>query len=211
MASMNKIYRAYFKKCFADHGPSARGVDWHNTESLDLHYDKILAVIRPDESGKRISLLDIGCGYGGLLDRVKERNLDVDYTGIDLVGDMIAHGQHKHTDAQFIVADVLTFEPTQNFDYVVANGVLTSKLDVSMSEFGQFARRLIRKMFDLASQGIAFNMMTSYVNFTASNLYYQNPGEIISFCSAELSSKWIIDHSYNYYDFTMYVYRTSVR
>jgi hypothetical protein len=85
--------------------------------------------------------------------------------------------------------------------------VLTEKLDVSIGEFGRFARRMIRRMFELASRGIAFNMMTTYVNFTAPNLYYQNPGEIISFCAAELSTKWILDHGYDYYDFTMYLYR----
>jgi SAM-dependent methyltransferase len=205
--AINETLGRYYTKRFAEHGASARGVDWHNAESLLLHYDKMLAVIPPDEAGQRISLLDIGCGYGGLLDRAKERGLDIDYAGIDLVDEMTAHGRRKHPDAQFVSGDVFTFAPGRDFDYVVANGVLTEKLDVSIGEFGRFARRMIRRMFELASRGIAFNMMTTYVNFTAPNLYYQNPGEIISFCAAELSTKWILDHGYDYYDFTMYLYR----
>jgi len=204
---INETLGRYYTKCFAEHGASARGVDWQNAESLALHYDKILAVIQPDLQGQRVSLLDIGCGYGGLFKRAKEAGLDIDYTGIDLVDGMIAHGQSKYQDAKFVRGDIFTFPLGRNFDYVVANGVLTEKLDVSIREFGQFARRMILRMFDLASRGIAFNMMTSYVNFTASNLYYQNPGEIISFCAAELSPKWVLDHGYKHYDFTMYVYR----
>jgi SAM-dependent methyltransferase len=207
MDTINETLGRYYTKCFADHGASARGVDWHNSESLTHHYDKILAVIRPDQAGGRVSLLDIGCGYGGLLDRAKERGLDVEYSGIDLVEEMTAYGARRHPDAQFARADFLNFDPGRRFDYVVANGVLTEKLDVSILEFGRFARRMIRRMFDLADKGIAFNMMTSYVNFTAANLYYQNPSDIISYCAAELSTKWVMDHGYDYYDFTMYVYR----
>jgi SAM-dependent methyltransferase len=207
LEAINETLGRYYTKCFADHGASARGVDWHDSDSLRLHYDKMLAVIRPDPRGQRVSLLDIGCGYGGLLDRAKERGLDIDYSGIDLVGEMAAHGQRRHPEARFARADIFTFEPQRSFDYVVANGVLTEKLDVSIIEFGRFARRMIKRMFDLAGAGIAFNMMTSYVNYTAPNLYYQSPSDIISYCAAELSTKWIMDHGYEYYDFTMYVYR----
>ena len=43
-----------------------------------------------------------------------------------------------------------------------------------------FARRLVRKLFDLCRYGIAFNMMSTRVNFMAPNLYYQNPVEMLA-------------------------------
>jgi hypothetical protein len=75
----------------------------------------------------------------------------------------------------------------------------------------RFARRLIRKMFSLARRGIAFNMMTSHVNFMAPNLYYKNPLEIIAFCASELSRRFRVDHAYPLYEYTVYVYRDHAR
>ncbi len=207
MDKLNDEFERYYAKCFADHGAVARGVDWHDAESIAFHYDKLFEVVEPEFSGKRISVLDVGCGYGGLLDRAQELGLDVDYTGLDLVAESIAFGRARHSQAVFHRGDLFAFDPQRRFDYVLANGLLTEKLDASLKDFGHFARAAIRRMFELADRGIAFNMMTSAVNYYASNLFYQNPGDIISFCMAELSTKWRIDHSYRYYDFTMYVYR----
>ena len=49
--------------------------------------------------------------------------------------------------------------------------------------------------------------MTTHVNFTAPNLFYKNPLEMLAFCTTELSRKFKIDHAYPHYDYTMYVYR----
>lgn len=207
MEPVSDTLKTHYAKCFAEHGATARGVDWHNTESLTVHYDKMLAVIDPDARTKRPSLLDVGCGWGGLFSHAKGRSIDLDYTGIDIVPDMVAHGSSILSDAHFVNANIFEYKPARRFDYVVANGALTEKLDVSHMEFDQYARRMIRRMFELADIGIAFNVMTTYVNFFAPNLYYKSPVEMIAFCAAELSSKFRVDHAYQHYDYTMYVYR----
>jgi 2-polyprenyl-3-methyl-5-hydroxy-6-metoxy-1,4-benzoquinol methylase len=207
MKEIATTLQEYYTKCFAEHGASPRGVDWHNWQSLVLHYEKMLAVIEPAAVGQRVSLLDVGCGFGGLLDYAKSKGMTLDYSGIDIVPAMITHGQKQHPEANFSAVDIFEFEPKRVFDYVVCNGVLTEKLDVSSLEFDKFVRRMVRRMFELARQGIAFNLMTTQVNFTAPNLFYKNPLEMIAFCTAELSSKFVIDHAYPHYDYTMYVYR----
>src|SRR3974377_208835 len=82
----------YYAKCFAEYGASPRGVDWHNWQSLSLHYEKMLAIIEPDVGASPVSLLDVGCGFGGLLDHAESKGIALDYTGIDLVPAMIEHG-----------------------------------------------------------------------------------------------------------------------
>jgi SAM-dependent methyltransferase len=208
MENVTATLHDYYARCFAEHGASPRGVDWQNWQTLALHYDKMLTVIEPERATGRVSLLDVGCGFGGLLDRAKSKGIALDYTGIDIVPQMIDHGQKRHADASFATASIFEFDPGgRSFDYVVCNGVLTEKLDVSIQVFDQFVRRVVRRMFDLAERGIAFNLMTTQVNFTAPNLFYKNPLEMIAFCTAELSSKYMVDHAYPHYDYTMYVYR----
>ena len=207
MEDVTATLHDYYAKCFAEHGASPRGVDWHNWQSLTLHYDKMLAVIEPELVGERISLLDVGCGYGGLLDHAERKGISMDYTGIDIVPAMIDHGRKHHPQASLATASVFEFDPGRSFDYVVCNGALTEKLDVSIMVFDEFVRRAVRRMFELSRRGIAFNLMTTHVNFTAPNLFYKNPLEMIGFCTTELSRKFKIDHAYPHYDYTMYVYR----
>lgn len=211
MEHITATLQDYYARCFAEHGASPRGVDWQNWQTLALHYDKMLAVIEPDLAVSRVSLLDVGCGFGGLLDHAKSKGIALDYTGIDIVPAMVEHGQKRHADAKFATTSIFDFNPERAFDYVVCNGVLTEKLDVSIKVFDEFARRVIRRMFELCERGIAFNLMTTHVNFTAPNLFYKNPLETMAFCAAELSSKFRVDHAYPHYDYTAYVFRETPR
>lgn len=59
-----------------------------------------------------------------------------------------------------------------------------------------FLEALVRQMFALCKVGIAFNVMSSYVNFTAPNLYYRSPVEMLAWCMSEVSTKVMLDHAY---------------
>jgi SAM-dependent methyltransferase len=200
-------YRAHYAASFACHGATSRGVDWGEQSDVDLRYSKMLEVIEPQSAGgKPARVLDVGCGYGGLLEYAKSRRIVVDYTGIDLVPEMIEHARERHPDARFTVGDVLSSSDQLDVDYAICNGVLTLKLESSILDMDRFARRLIRKMFSIARRGIAFNMMSTHVNFSAPNLYYKSPVEILAFCG-ELSRRFRMDHAYPLYEYTVYIYR----
>jgi hypothetical protein len=76
-------------------------------------------------------------------------------------------------------------------------------------------KRLARKMFELCRHGVAFNMMSTRVNFMVDNLYYQNPADLLAWLLAEVSPRVRLDHGYSslasgkgkFYDFTVYVYK----
>jgi SAM-dependent methyltransferase len=206
-ASIVDAYRTHYAGTFAKHGASSRGVDWGVWPDVHIRYGKMLEVIEPSAAAGAPSLLDVGCGFGGLLDYSIERGVSVEYVGIDIVPEMIEYARNAHPAARFHEGDVFSLTEPESFDYVVCNGILTLKLEASILDMDRFSRRLIRKMFSLARRGIAFNMMTSHVNFMAPNLYYKNPLEAIAFCATELSHKFRVDHSYPLYEFTIYVYR----
>ncbi len=202
-----EAYKRHYAATFAKHGASSRGVDWGEWPDVHIRYGKMLEVIEQDGAATSPSILDVGCGFGGLLDYAERRGLELDYSGIDVVPEMIEYARNAHPGARFVVGDVLSMADNQCVDYVVCNGILTLKLEASILDMDRFARRLIRKMFSLARRGIAFNMMTSHVNFMAPKLYYKNPLETIAFCAAELSRRFRLDHAYPLYEYTVYVYR----
>ena len=211
MASTDKItenLRAHYEHSFRAHGATAKGVDWgEKAADLALRYGKMAAVIAPGATGP-VSLLDVGCGYGGLCDHLLARNIAAEYTGIDVVTDMVEAARARHSKARFILGDVLEANDLGQYDYVVCNGILTQKLDVPAAEMDAFAAALIRRMFALCRKGIAFNVMTTKVNYFANNLYYRNPAELFAWCLSELTRHIRIDHAYPLYEYTMYLYRT---
>lgn len=120
---------------------------------------------------------------------------------------MILYAKNNNSDAkEFICSDFLNYNFMDNYDYIICNGILTQKLEATNIEMDNYALELIKKMFKLCKKGIAFNLMTTKVNYFSNNLYYKSPVEILSFCMNELSSNIRIDHSY-LYEYTVYVYK----
>lgn len=203
--------RAHYAETFRAHGASSKGVDWGEREAdAILRYDNMLAVIKPEHRSKAVRLLDVGCGYGGLLDRITELGLDVEYMGVDIVEDMVATGRKRHPAARFECMDVFEDIGLESYDYVVCNGILTQMLDVPIGHRDRFAHSLIKRMYELCSEGIAFNLMSNRVNFMVSNLYYKSPIEMLNWCMTEVSPNARLDHSYPLYEFMIYLYRSGV-
>lgn len=197
----------HYSQRFDRYGPSSQGVDWGDDESkMLLRYDKMLAVLDAG-SPPRPSLLDVGCGYGGLSRYAAKISLELDYTGIDVADNMIGWARENALSGEFCHGNVMTYAFREKFDYVVCNGILTQKLDTPGREMDEFANRLIRRMFSLARHGVAFNVMTTKVNYFSNNLYYRNPAELLAWCISEITPRLKVDHSYPLHEYTMYLYR----
>ena len=210
MDPIAKALADHYSETFSRHGPSSEGVDWGPDQSkLFLRYDKMLRVT-DFAAGSRASLLDVGCGYGGLQQFAAGKSIDLDYTGIDVAGNMIEWAGTNLTNGEFIHGDILDYKFARQFDYVVCNGILTQKLEAAGREMDQFANRLVRRMFSLCTIGIAFNVMTTKVNYYSNNLYYRNPAELLSWCLSEVTPHLKLDHSYPLYEYTIYLYRNPV-
>jgi len=207
MDPISKALGQHYSRKFSSHGPTPEGVDWGSDEAKAfLRYEKMLAVA-DFTSGNRASLLDVGCGYGGLRQFAANTSIDLDYTGIDVAGNMIEWAQANSAGGNFIDGDVLDYQFDRKFDYVVCNGILTQKLEATGLEMDRFAARLIRRIFSLCTIGIAFNVMTTKVNFYSNNLYYRNPSELLAWCLTEISPHVRVDHAYRLFEYTMYVYQ----
>jgi ubiquinone/menaquinone biosynthesis C-methylase UbiE len=95
-----------------------------NLHAYLLEYGKLADILA--EPRKR-SLLDVGCGGGQSVIRLKERYPHLSLTGIDLSADQIARArqraQHKGYSIQFKVADAQTLPfPDASFDVVFSFG-----------------------------------------------------------------------------------------
>lgn len=148
------------------------------------------------------SILDIGCGFGDFYDFITEKGIKVDYTGYDISPKLIEIAKKTHPSIKFEVKDILKDHVERKFDYVISSGIFNHKI----SNNDLFIREIFRKSFGLCNRGIAHNMLSGYVDYFDSELYYANPMEIFDFCKT-LSRRVALRHDYMPFEFTVYVYK----
>ena len=207
---ISESLKKHYEETFARFGATSRGVDWGSYEAdHKLRLERMLDVTTLSVPLSRpVTLLDVGCGYGSLIDLIKERKQNIHYHGIDISSAMVETGRIRHPEVLWTVGDVLdTTLELDRHDFVVCNGILTQKRDNSILDMNRFAKKLIRRMFDLCKVGVAFNIMTTHVNFMSSNLYYRNPVELLAWCMSELTPKIRLDHAYPIFEYTLYLYQ----
>jgi len=217
MDEITNLLKSYHTDVFEKFGPTAKGVDWNDECEMLVRYDKMLRVLDKDfyKPDGKPSLVDVGCGWGGLYKRASDMGVDVAYTGIDVAENMVSYASQSFPDAVFHVQDIFDLPDEELYDFAVCNAILTQKHQVSIPAMENFAKRLVSKMFTVARHGIAFNLMSTRVNFMVDNLYYHNPVEMLAWVLSELSPRVRMDHGYSslvngrgkFFDYTVYVYK----
>ena len=106
MNPISETLRQHYSRKFDLHGASSEGVDWGSNEAkVLLRYDKMLAVLETEPA--KPTLLDVGCGYGGLLRYATEQKIELEYTGIDVSENMIEWARANQTAGTFIPGDFI--------------------------------------------------------------------------------------------------------
>ncbi len=151
-----------------------------------------------------ITVNDLGCGYGALfayLDRLDGVNLE-HYFGYDINGAALeAAREHADERATFVQADEITTEA----DYSLLSGTLNYKGNASNEAWSEHVKQMIRHVAARSRLGFAFNLMTTYVDYTKPDLFYADPAHFFTFCNSHISRYVTLLHDYPLYEWTMLV------
>lgn len=200
--------KAHYSKKFEAYGANPQGVDWGNNEDDNkARMEAMLELIKNKSTATRI--LDVGCGYGEFHKYLKQHlKANFKYTGIDLCENMIIQAKKTFPSSVFICGDFLKYKfKDKKYDYIFCNGIFTQKLSANSFEMNEYLKRFLKKMDNLSEIGFTFNVMSSYSNYYADNLYYLSPAELFSYLLFNISNKVKINHSYKPYEFFCYVYK----
>lgn len=194
---------AYYSAKLAEHGPTARGVDWNTAESQALRFEQLTRVI---DSAGPFSLNDVGCGYGALVDFLAARHAHFSYTGVDVSAEMIRAASKCHqatTSARFIHAAT----PGESADYGIASGILNVRLSRPADEWIEYIKGVLDVLDQTSTRGFAFNCLTSYSDpdRMRSDLYYADPCVLFDLCKRRYSPNVALLHDYGLYEFTILV------
>ena len=199
---------SHYETCLERYGDSHLGVDWPRADDVQTRHRVMLEVIRPESKGQTISLLDFGCGAAHLNDFIREQRLDhIQYAGLDLSEKFVRLSQNKFPANQFFCLDLLDEDVSLPiFDYVVMNGVFTEKRELSFDEMLSYFKQLVRRVFQHATIGIAFNVMSKHVDWERDDLFHLPFDTLAGFLTKEVTRNFVFRNDYGLYEYTTYVY-----
>lgn len=186
-----------YRKRLNSYGDSPRAMKWKSKQAMELRHRQLLLDI--DLEGK--SILDVGCGFGDIVNVISQTAGRFSYLGVDMVDDFITIAKRKHPGVSFLVRNYFEEPPKETFDVIISSGALNSNFDKPM----EFRKQAIRLMFDHARETLAFNMAGGHPpppNDAAGRIYYVDSLEILKFCFT-LTPRVIFRAQYHPKDFTI--------
>jgi ubiquinone/menaquinone biosynthesis C-methylase UbiE len=190
-----------YNKMLADGANDAERVGWGSVDSQEKRFRVLTEIGNLDND----SILDVGCGLGAYFDYVHKKHSNLSYTGIDINLNMIQEAQQRHSDIEFIHANIIADTHALNdrkFDYVFLSGAL----NLSADKHHDTIKSIMKEMFTLANKGVAINFLSVFSDYLTPGEYYCNPVDILQLAFS-ITKKATLRHDYMPHDFTIYLYK----
>jgi 2-polyprenyl-3-methyl-5-hydroxy-6-metoxy-1,4-benzoquinol methylase len=157
----------YYSRLLRQHGHSPQALaERASDKDLEFYQHLFYGVDLPAQ----VSLLDIGCGMGDLIDFIQSRNVAVSsYLGIDLVKEFVDICRNEYLPpCRFQQANFVSksFAPREQFDLVVNMGVLVSRV----IGYEDYVAYCVEKMLALSTKHVLFNVIID-VDHSAGNYH----------------------------------------
>lgn len=193
----------YYAARLAEHGSTARGVDWNGEESQELRFAQLSKVINLPGA---FSVNDLGCGYGALYDYLHASYQDVSYSGSDISGEMVEVARQRvgtNPRANFSIGA----QPPEVADYGIASGIFNVRLDLGDAQWHEHLQQTLDVLDRTSRLGFSFNCLTSYSDQDKMRdyLYYADPCILFDMCKRRYSRHVALLHDYGLYEFTILV------
>lgn len=199
--------RGLYRDNVAQLGPVSKSVGWKDEASQRLRFDKLAEMVEPQQARSGFTCNDWGCGYGAMFDYfVSTRGWNVaGYNGYDICGEMLTEAQRRINDPAVVFVNDATV--TTPADYTIVSGTFNVKLDATDSVWQRYVTDTLRRLWESSRRGLAFNLLTTYVDWKESQLFYADPALFFDFCKKQLSPRVALLHDYPLYEWTMLVWR----
>lgn len=213
MKNQGKILVRHYEACFEKFGDSARGVDWPSESCAKLRHSVMDGIMGPLDLSRPknlVSVLDYGCGLGHFYEYLERGKRPIRFTGVDASSAFVNHCRSKFKGVEFFVGDILEAPlklPRKFYDFVVLNGVMTEKRELTQKQMLKLFKSLVTRLFPLCKQGLAFNVMSAHVDWKRKDLFHLDFDIMADFLTREVSRHFQIRHDYGLYEYTVYVYR----
>jgi dTDP-4-amino-4,6-dideoxygalactose transaminase len=184
------------------------------SEAYDRRRLSLLLNVVREVACESLTISDLGCGSGELLDLIKEMKLsNIHYVGADRPGPLLELARRKHPDSRFAAVD--SFAAGADLtdlaaDYVIANNLFTANGAFSEPGMPDVWIDSVAKMWRLARRGMALNLSSSGVAPETDALFHVSMDEAARVLHGLAGRNIVLraDHGPNAY--TAYAYKQEV-
>ncbi len=195
-----------YKDNFLQNKDTSLGTFQNNRETQHLRFERIVRPFK-DILNEKVSFHDVGCGVCDMHHYLNSQNIKHDYSGTEILQEMIDHVKQKNPSIKIYKQDLLNMDNPPKYDIVVFSGGLYLPGNIPQDEWKKFVFNIADKMFQMCNIGMSFNLLTTYSTFKTPTLFYLDPKEMFDHCVTNMSRFVNLDHSYPLYEWTISVFR----
>ena len=150
-------------------------LDWADPRAQQARFEVLTGHV---DLPRGTTLLDVGCGLGDLLSHLQKLSLAVDYTGVDVVPEMLARARLAHPGGRFVQADIFGDASAlagEVFDVVYCSGALNLNLGNNLA----FVARALPRMAAHAKKHLVVNFLHARRPPVEERYFAYLPGDVI--------------------------------
>ena len=144
---------------------------WENDQAQELRFEVLKNIFFQGASG-----LDVGCGLGNLYDYLKKQGYNFNYTGVDILPEMIFRAKEKNPQAEFFSANIFEDDlfGDRKFDVIYASGIF----NIELGNNDDFLRNALQRFVSLSNKFVVFNLLHARSATKEPGYYYQTPDTV---------------------------------
>jgi len=172
---------------YQEKGTSHEAVLWAKEEDQIARFQKLFDMVKDDFPTEKVSINDLGCGYGAFFDFIKMHpSLNSGhFYGYDICPDFIIAAQQLIQDprAYFDISPVATHKA----DFSFASGTFSLRGPETDEHWTLYIKDSLRNYFKMTQKAMVFNLLDQAASTKYDWLYYADPDDFFEFCSKALS------------------------
>ena len=185
------------------YGYDSRTLGW-NKDCQWVRFEAALEGLRAEDYG---TVLDVGCGFGDLLEYLRNRGWTGQYTGIDIVPELVEEARRRHGGdpaAGFDCRDLQSQPIEHKADLAVAIGMFNHRLR-------QDNRTFIAGVLDAMWKATTAVVICDFLSTSSQperrqdHLFYADPRDLYELAS-QYSRRIAIHHSYMPFEFQVKIW-----
>lgn len=199
--------RQHWRALAQQHAGTVQAVGSESMVHKHLRYAKLAELFAEED---HFSLHDVGPGVGDFYDWLRTSHPhaeSISYSASEITPEYCEIARKRFPYINFQNRDILSEPVNETYDYVILSGVFHQQGNVSHRQWVDYMQSLLQNAWNIASRGMAFNLISSYADFYKPGNYYANLSEVQLFVVRRLSRFFRLDCDYPLFEGTFFVYR----
>jgi cyclopropane fatty-acyl-phospholipid synthase-like methyltransferase len=197
----------YWNQRAVEYGHDLKTLAYGSKQTQQRKFDVLISGMK----GRRVRVLDVGCGFGDLYFHMTDRGYDVDYSGVDISERIVELARQAHPELRITSGDLLHDDlfPGEQFEYVVSTGINCAVHGRNL----ELEREMLTSMFARCTKGVAMGLQSAiylHRNPEANSdnrAWFSDPAGLCEFALKTVTPWATLRHDYMPHDFTLFLFR----